>query len=325
MANLGTGRPGLAAGRPSSRLSSVADSVYYDAATPRGSIDGGRETDGESQYFSDAQSNFPNQSTASLGAYTPMAQPPNDNVVGTDANRREDEQEELGDGQRTPRAASIDETTRQAYAEDPIEEAEQASTAQKFDTAEAAAGIVNRQTATQEPMNNVAREDATVPSQMEQSATTEIRQGDQELQVPAENSPVKISSSASSNTAFVPGEKSAEKRESTSVDMREKGEKAGKKGKKKGKKGKEVKEKDKNPEDDPDLAHLDHRQKRILLDQIDMDQKGKSISYLAIYRFSSKYELLLDAIGILAAIASGIVVSPQYRYRKDIWLIVRIR
>lgn len=309
MANLGAGRPNLQPGRPSSRLSSAASNYYTDAGTitPRGSIDAGRDTETESQYFSDAHSNFPNQSTASLGNYTPMAQP-HPPIMTPQAGQRasteaENEQEELQEGQQTPRAASIDEATRKAYSQEPTDTAEAASTSHKADLAEEAAGLVNRQTATQAPMVDVMKEDSAIPSQAEQSATTEVATGEREAQVPKEEVVNKTPSRESSNTAFVPGEKAAEKPESTSVEIDEKGKKA----KKKGKKTKEEKEREKNPEDDPDLAHFTPEQKKIIIDQVDMRLKGKKIGYLDIYRFSTKYELLLDAVGIVAAIASGVV------------------
>lgn len=311
MANLGAGRPGPGAPRPSSRLSS-AMSTYSTAAgtiTPRGSIDGGRDTETESQYFSDAHSNFQNQSTASLGAYTPQPRAPiaDSSAHGRAIASNQDDQEELQEGQRTPRGASIDESTRRLYAEEPARRVDQEtpSVAEKADLAEPAAGIINRTTATQAPMVDVMKEDATIPSQTQQSATEDIRDGNQELQVPKEKMADTPPSRQSSNTAFVPGEKAAEKRESTSVDIEsDKGEKSKKK---KSKKGKEEKEKENPPEDDPDLAHFTPEQKKIIIDQVDMRPKGKKIGYLDIYRFSNKHELLLDAIGILAAIASGVV------------------
>lgn len=60
-------------------------------------------------------------------------------------------------------------------------------------------------------------------------------------------------------------------------------------------------------EDDPELAHFTPEQKRIILAQVEMGNANKSATYADIYKFSTKFELLLDAIGLLAAIASGIV------------------
>ena len=62
--------------RPESRLSSVASAYYTDEGdgsfTDAGTITpGARDTETESQYFSDARSNLPNQSTASLAAAPP--------------------------------------------------------------------------------------------------------------------------------------------------------------------------------------------------------------------------------------------------------------
>lgn len=62
-----------------------------------------------------------------------------------------------------------------------------------------------------------------------------------------------------------------------------------------------------NPEDNPDLAHFTPEQKKIIIDQVDMGHGGRKATYLDLYKFSTKYELLLDFIGIICAIASGVV------------------
>lgn len=81
-------------------------------------------------------------------------------------------------------------------------------------------------------------------------------------------------------------------------------EKETKKDKKDKKKKNASKEK---PEDNPELAHFTPEQKRIILEQTEMGNGGKTATYLDIYKFATKFELFLNFIGIIAAIVSGVV------------------
>lgn len=84
-------------------------------------------------------------------------------------------------------------------------------------------------------------------------------------------------------------------------------DKSGKDSKKDKEKKKKKSTKKENPEDNPELAHFTPEQKRIILDQVEMGNGNKTATYLDIYKFSTKFELFLDFIGIIAAIVSGVV------------------
>lgn len=60
-------------------------------------------------------------------------------------------------------------------------------------------------------------------------------------------------------------------------------------------------------EDSPDLAHFNDAQKKVILDQTRMFNEERSVKYIDIYWFSTKSELALNLLGLIAAIASGVV------------------
>lgn len=77
-----------------------------------------------------------------------------------------------------------------------------------------------------------------------------------------------------------------------------------------------------SPEDDPDLKHFTPSQRRIILAQTEMGSEKRKIGYLDLYRFATKFELALNALGLVAAAGAGVItpyvhVSQQRGIRNS--------
>ena len=332
--------------RPESRLSSVASAYYTDEGdgsfTDAGTITpGARDTETECQYFSDARSNLPNQSTASLAAAPPsvrhFAQTPAQQqqqpdpyyahtahavpaianeqlshglgVVAQTAPAPANDQShaptpstaQAHQSSDSPRA-SIDDATRRAYEEDPIRDAEASGKGEKLGVAEGAAEIVNRQVAMEAPLKPVDG------YALESGQTTTNRATVDDTVPRGQPVTEKPVPSPVSSTS------SRDRRDDTIVDIekrpskREMSEKdsdtveENEKGKKK-KGKKEKKEKPVAPEDNPDLAHFTPEQKRIILAQTEMGNEGRTVTYFDIFKYATKEELAINLIGLIAGAA----------------------
>jgi hypothetical protein len=59
--------------------------------------------------------------------------------------------------------------------------------------------------------------------------------------------------------------------------------------------------------DEVELEHLSPEEKAIILSQTEANGKLKNASFLDLFRFATRFELFLNAIGLVCAIATGIV------------------
>jgi hypothetical protein len=229
----------------------------------------------------------------------------------------------------------IDKATLQAYEQGPDESQAPAST--KANAAEETAAVLNRQAATQTFLPQPAREEVPPTGQTERAATEEAfakndtvpdAPPDHVARVPAPapveggnsspgdqatlRNPADPLPSSSSSSSAVPDQVS-KKPASTSHSSSSNEEKDEKKGFFSRKAKKSAKEKTEGgdhktnvaPEDNPDLAHFTPEQKRIILAQTQIGNEKRKATYADIYKFSTKFELLLDFLGLLCAIVSG--------------------
>jgi len=229
----------------------------------------------------------------------------------------------------------IDKATLQAYEQGP--DASQAPASTKANAAEETAAVLNKQAATQTFLPQPAREEVPPTGQTERAATEEAFAKNDTLQdatpdnvaqapaagaatvedgnsSPADQATLRnpADPSSSSSSSAVPDQvnKKPASTSNSSSSNEEKDEKKGffsRKAKKSAKEKTEGGDHKANvaPEDNPDLAHFTPEQKRIILAQTQIGNEKRKATYADIYKFSTKFELLLDFLGLLCAIVSG--------------------
>ena len=62
-----------------------------------------------------------------------------------------------------------------------------------------------------------------------------------------------------------------------------------------------------DPQNEADLAHFTHEQRRIMLAQTEIGNGNRKSTYLDIYKFSTPAERIINFIGIIASIISGVI------------------
>ena len=306
--------------------------------TPRGSIDG-QDADAESLYYADARS-YANNSVNSLavpvttGPTFPPAGPifppgQGGNMVSTRQSTSSSEIDRRSTDTYTQKPTMkddmerntskitshgpIDTPTLESYQEGPEDTLARLP---KLDIVVATSALVNREAASQNFPLQQTTGDRMIPSQTEQAATEAIMRDPYLLRASTSRGPNSPAHDNASIVTRVPspdilGKEMNRKPGTPSLVKHEQGSTIGevKDSSKKGKKGKKGKESDVkvNPEDDPDLAHFTHEQKRIILAQTEMGNGNRKATYLDIYKFSTRYERIMNIVGIFAAIISGIV------------------
>jgi hypothetical protein len=59
-------------------------------------------------------------------------------------------------------------------------------------------------------------------------------------------------------------------------------------------------------QDEVELEHLSPEEKAIILSQTETNRKLKNANFFDLFRFATRFELFLNAIGLVCAIATGI-------------------